>query len=424
MHCGVIVGAGLRSKNQLNGWQQGLWEAMRKESISVTMIIERYLPIWGGAEVQLHQLISRLEDRGCLVTVVTRRWHRHLPAYELEGKVRIVRLGMTGRGMIATASFVAALVSYVIVNRRKIDILHSHGAANLGALCAAMARLLRLTNVSKVATAGKISKLLHSHLGRLILSIFRRSDAIVAMTDEIVSELAMIKSGCGRIARIPNGVDPERFSLAGNDERLRFRRELDLGDYSKIVLFTGRLVYRKGLDILLAAWEQAVQHLPDTYLLILGSGLDQTDSVELAMREYVARNHIRQLIFLGESTQPELFTAVADCFVFSSRQEGFPNALLEAMAAGLPVVAANIGGVAPLVKDGVTGILFTPENSRDCAEKLVALLSDYENARRIGNAGRAFVTSHFSFDSVAEQYTTLYRELLVAKGFSKTGAVS
>jgi glycosyltransferase involved in cell wall biosynthesis len=397
---------------------------MRKESISVTMIIERYLPIWGGAEVQLHQLISRLEDRGCLVTVVTRRWHHHLPASEQQGKTRIVRLGMTGRGMFATASFVAALVSYVIVNRSKIDILHSHGAAKLGALCAAMARLLHLTNVSKVATAGKISQLLHSPLGRLILSMFRRSDAIVAMTDEIVSELTMIKSGCGRVARIPNGVDPVRFSLAGNDERWRFRRELDLGANSKIVLFAGRLVYRKGLDILLAAWERAVPSLPDTYLLILGSGADQADSVELVMREYVARNQIHQVLFVGESTQPEHFTAIADCFVFPSRQEGFPNALLEGMAAGLPVVAANIGGVAPLIKDGVTGILFTPENSRDCAEKLVALLSDHESAQRIGNAGRAFVTSHFSFDSVAEQYTTLYRELLVAKGFSKTGAVS
>ena len=383
----------------------------RGADVRVAMVIERYLPIWGGAENQLHQLIPRLNAKNCRITVVTRRWRQSLLPQEKLDQVSVVRLGISGTGKLSTAWFVIALMSYIIRHRGQIDILHSHGAANLGALCALLARSLGMKNVCKIATAGKISALSRSNFGKLILLFLKKSDAIVVMTDEIKKEVETLGAMQVNLIEIPNGVDPDRFSVADSKERARFRRDLGIRESAKLVLFCGRLVQRKGLDVLLGAWSTVVAKVPEAYLLILGSGTNQPDSVENEMKRYVREQQLPQVIFLGETPHPEYFLAAVDCFSFPSRKEGFPNALLEAMAASLPVVAANIGGVRPLVKDGVTGMLFIPEDQGHCAQKLVTVLTDQQLAEKIGKAGQNFVTEYFSFETVSQQYGALYDEI-------------
>ena len=102
-----------------------------------------------------------------------------------------------------------------------------------------------------------------------------------------------------------------------------------------------------------------------------------------------------------------------------SRAEGLPNAVLEYMAAGLPVIASRVGGNAELVQDGVTGILVPPEDSAALSAALLKLLSEPSLARRLAQAGHEFTVRNFSFERLVQEVDALYTELLSDKGRSR-----
>lgn len=106
-------------------------------------------------------------------------------------------------------------------------------------------------------------------------------------------------------------------------------------------------------------------------MYLLGSGADQPDSVEHEMRGRVRDNAIPNIVFVGDTARPEDYLGVADLFLFPSRREGFPNAVLEAMSAGAAVIASNIGGCADLIRSGETGILVEPDVLRPLRSSLM-----------------------------------------------------
>jgi glycosyltransferase involved in cell wall biosynthesis len=376
------------------------------------MVTERYLPIWGGAENQLKQLIPRLTERGCEVSVVTRRFHSNWPVREhLEG-VQVVRLGVPGTGTFKTLLFTVSLLMYIIRNRRMIDIMHSHGAVNMGALCSWLGRLLGMKNVAKIASAGRIPRFSHGWLKRIVLKSFQRSSAIISMTEEIDGELAAESTPPATIKRITNGVDADRFCKSGREIREVWRREHGLSTNSQVILFSSRLVFGKGLDILLQAWPRvAIQH-PQARLLIVGDGSDQHDSIEVEMKQKVRDEFLERVTFLGAVSDPEKYLGIADVFVFPSRQEGFPNALMEALSSGLAVLASDIGGVRPLIDHNRTGILFASGSSDDLAGKLLALLPDAVAIERLGVEARNEMIEKYSFGKIADEYVNLYDHVI------------
>ena len=106
--------------------------------------------------------MPHLGKRGCDIYVVTRRWHSHLPVREMIDGVEVVRLGIPGTGPVPTIIFIQSLIVHIVRNRRQIDILHSHGAVKMGALCAILAKLLGLKNVAKIASADRVPRLANS----------------------------------------------------------------------------------------------------------------------------------------------------------------------------------------------------------------------------------------------------------------------
>lgn len=379
--------------------------------MNVLMVIERYIPIWGGAENQLRQLIPHLENCGCKIKVVTRRWHKHLHEKEVIDGVEVARIGIPGTGIFSTVIFIHSLIIYIIKNHNKIDFLHSHGAVNMGALCSLMAMIFNFSNVAKIATAGKVLDLRNKFSGRLILWFLKRSDAIIAMTEEIEQELKAIGTPIEKIFKITNGVDTKRFRPSDKIERDNWRNYHGVSENRRIVLFSSRLVYRKGLDILFAAWPEINESCPDTILMILGSGKGQPDSVEKEIRAFVSDNQIKNVIFLGESDYPEYVLGAADVFIFPSRKEGFPNALMEAMASNLPVIASKIGGNVDLVVDNETGLLFEPENHNQLADLAKDLFASQNTMEKLGNAARKSMIEMYDFPSIAGRYRDLYAGL-------------
>jgi len=382
-----------------------------RPAMKVWMVTERYIPIWGGAENQLRQLIPHLVNNGVEVEVITRRWHVWMARKDVVDTIAVRRLGVPGTSVFSTIVFIASLLFHLLFASRNVQVFHSHGAVRIGALCALAARITGKKNVAKIATAGRIPQLAKSKIGRLIIKLFLQSDAIICMTDEIERELQEVSSSRDKLFRICNAVDCERFTAYPATCRQDFLRQHSVQEKSLLVVFCSRLVFRKGLDILLTAWPEVLKRYPSMYLVVVGSGDDQQDSIESAMREKVASEEIQHVLFLGETPEPEKYLGVADIFVFPSRQEGFPNALMEALATGLPTVASRIGGVLPMIDDGQNGLLFESDNAQDLAEKIYCLAGNDRLRRLLGEEARRVMRIKYSFEKIAGEYSALYHTI-------------
>lgn len=376
------------------------------------MITERYFPIWGGAENQLQQLIPYLVRHGCRVEVVTRRWKKEMLKREIVNGTYVSRLGFPGNGHFSAIVFTVNLVLYLLIHDRRADIIHSHGAVAMGAVGSLIARITGISNIAKIATAGRILKLQKKISGRLILAIFKRSDSIICMTDEIQKELETIDLQVKSIYRITNAVDGGRFRPFPEEQRKAWRIERGFLPTTPIILFSGRLVPRKGLDVLLEAWLKVIKFNLQAQLIVLGSGNGQPDSIETQIRIKAAQEGIVNINFEGETNSPESYLGVADIFAFPSIKEGFPNALLEAMASGVVTISSKIGGVVDLINDGKTGLLFPPGDDKVLADNILYLLKNPKIRSDIGLRARKHVLEHYPFGKIAKQYLETYQNIL------------
>jgi glycosyltransferase involved in cell wall biosynthesis len=197
---------------------------------------------------------------------------------------------------------------------------------------------------------------------------------------------------------IRNGIDPADFQ-AGGDHSGRRR-----------LVTVGRLQAPKDAVTLVRAL--AALRGPPFEAVFVGDGPDR-----LAVEEEVRRLGLESAVeFLGERDDVPELLGKADVFVLSSHSEGLPISILEAMAAGLPVVASNVGGVPEVVVDGHTGLLVPPGDPQSLAEAIERLLEDPALSRRLGEAGQLRVAEHFSLAAVQQAHLELYRRVLASRG--------
>jgi glycosyltransferase involved in cell wall biosynthesis len=204
---------------------------------------------------------------------------------------------------------------------------------------------------------------------------------------------------------IPNGVDPARFVTAAPCDWTR----LGLPPESVVLLGIGRLEPQKGFDDLLAALPPVLSTFAPVQVVIVGDGPDrgrlEQQTAELGLAERVR--------FVGRRT--DVPSLLAGCYglVLPSRWEGMPNVVLEAMAAGKPVVATQVEGVAELVQDGVTGWLSPPRDPEGLTRGLSLLLQDPERATAMGRESQHHVEKQFTSSQMVARYAALYREVLL-----------
>jgi phosphatidylinositol alpha-mannosyltransferase len=203
----------------------------------------------------------------------------------------------------------------------------------------------------------------------------------------------------GEYRIIPNGVDLEAFQTAEPYEELR--------DGTLNILFVGRLEERKGLTHLLQAYHRLRKRKVDARLLVIGSGPKLRE-----YKRFVGLRGIRDVEFLGRVSdeQKVRYFASADIYCApNTGQESFGIVLLEAMAAGVPIVASDIHGFKRVVERNVQGILVEPRNPRALAAALYALARDPDLRHEMGEAGRSRAPE-FSWDRVTERIVDFYYE--------------
>ncbi len=249
-------------------------------------------------------------------------------------------------------------------------------------------------------------------------AIAQNSDKIVTVSYSMQEDL--IKHGwqASKISVVWNGVDPDRYNPVNvqKQDALAIRQKYGISDDSNMLLFVGRLTWVKGVRNLLQAMPLVLKEYPNTKLVILGKGEEQTDVVETAERLNMRDNIIYRFDFVSESERILHYSA-ADVCVFPSTYEPFGIVSLEAMAMEKPVVVGAHGVVGfkeQVVNGGTdqTGVHINGQDPSDIAWGIKETLRNPQKAKNWGENGRRRVLEYFTWQKVAEQTVKIYESLL------------
>jgi len=206
---------------------------------------------------------------------------------------------------------------------------------------------------------------------------------------------------------IYNAVDVDKIrQITGRCDKEQMREKLQVTG-KKVIGFVGRLRHEKGLDILLDAMPHVLKSHPDVALLVVGDGPDG----ERLKRRAEDLKLGTQVRWLGQKSPEEVYRLYGIMAVLAvpSRFEGFGLVAAEAMAAGLPVVGTNVGGLAEVVEDGVTGILVPPGDSQTLATAITELLDKHDKAKQMGEKGLQRVREMFSMEKFSQAMLAAYQ---------------
>jgi phosphatidylinositol alpha-1,6-mannosyltransferase len=295
------------------------------------------------------------------------------------------------------------------VARGRYDLVHAHWLLPQGLVSTAVPR-----GVPVVATAhgGDVFGLQGRGLARAKRLALVRADAVTANSSFTEAALRRLAPDLGEVARIPMGVDT---APPDADEVASLRAGHRRGD-GPLVVYAGRLVEEKGVDDLLRAVAELAARRPDTTALVLGDGQDR-----VALEQLAADLGVAGRVAFGGWAAPSTVAAAlaaADVVAAPSRQgpDGWVEAqgltVVEAMAAGTPVVATRSGGVGDAVVDGDTGLLVDERSPDQLADAIERLATDRALAARVVERGRRVAEERFSRRTTAEAFSALFERVL------------
>jgi glycosyltransferase involved in cell wall biosynthesis len=360
----------------------------------------------GGTQRHLQQVLRLLDPSRFAARVYTLR-----PGGEVEAELQAAGIPVTslavGRHLTTPRAAKAMLQTARALRIDGVQVVHGYQwrPALVGTIIGHLARTPLVLASKRSLTGGDARARLAWHM------IGRSVDTLVVNAEALRTE----SEGHGVSARwdvIPSGVDVDRFASQPPACEAKARLGLDPG--RPVFGTVGRLEERKGHEQLLHAARTvlALSNGLRPQLLIVGDGPLQArlaqQTNDLGMTESVH--------FTGGLADVRLPLAAMDVFVLPSHAEGMSNALLEAMAAGRPVVATAVGGTNEVLDGEHTGVLVPADNAAAMAEAVLALFSDRPRAERLAAAGQRRVIEHFSARAMVARLERLYEERLAARG--------
>lgn len=215
-----------------------------------------------------------------------------------------------------------------------------------------------------------------------------------------------------RVVTIYNGVDMVKF-LSPNGAA-RIRASLGLTEASPIITTVANIRHVKGIDVFIRAAALVSQEFPKAVFLVVGEVLEKQHCRDL--RQLTSDLGLLDNVkFLGPSKEIPSLLKLSDVFCLTSRSEGFSNALVEAMACGLPCVATRVGGNGEAIEDNVNGFLVPPEDPQTVAHRILTLLRQPETARAMGRAAQTTVQQQFTTEAMIRQLVSVYDDLIQSK---------
>lgn len=350
----------------------------------IVMLSTFFTPFRSGAEAMVEEVAMKLADRYD-ITIVTAKLSLALPRHGRVSNVTIRRVGLG----LPIDKWLFPFLATLSVLRRNPQLVHavleSYAGFTLVILRFLRPSLKRLLTLQSTNTS-------------LFLGLIHRSaHAITAISSFLI--LRARNYNRNDVIYIPNGISLQMIQESAK----RFQR------VHGRILFVGRLEQMKGVDTLLEAF--AALNNPTATLMIVGDGSKRSEleklATELRIRERVT--------FEGYVAPPKIFELYAQSEVFAglSRSEALGNVFLEAQAAGLVVVASNVGGIPEIVKDGLTGLLVSPDDPKGAAFALKKVLEDTILRQRLIEKSQEDL-AQFDWSAISKRYDAVYQKLLTA----------
>jgi glycosyltransferase involved in cell wall biosynthesis len=367
----------------------------------------------GGAETHLARVLPRLAKLSFQPTVYTLTHPGKLAPLLEAASVEVfappfaLRLrGWPRLARQAALALLGPLALSLLILRRQPDILHFFLPVPyvLGGWCSLLTgkriRVMSRRGLNRYQAGFPL-------LARLEKWLHPRMDAVLGNSRAVVEELAAEGAPRERLGLLYNGIDLEAFADAA--ARAATRAVLGVDEDAPLLLCVANLLPYKGHADLLQALSAIQADLPANWRLAL-AGRD--DGIGAQLRELTQELGLAErILWLGERGDiPALYLA-SDIGVLCSHEEGFSNSLLEGMAAGVAMIATDVGGNAEAVIDGVTGLVVPPRNPSALSQAILRLASDAGLRKRMGAAGRRRVAERFSLEACVARYARLYQAL-------------
>ncbi len=380
------------------------------------MVSLAFYPAYSGAGIQAWRLCQKLIQKGVQINVLAENTDKSIQS-ETIGEIPVWRLPERGHGRIGALSFALRMFRFLIKERGNYDLLHIHGAYWYSQVVILACKLLRKKSIVKMSMLGDDDPLSirdKQLFGRLGFRLLGLADRIISTSRELSDSYHRSMLPIDKLMEIPNGVDIEQFGPVSSQEKRKIRKNLGLPLDGIIVTFTGEICYRKGIDLLIRAWDEVAREYPSARLLLVGPNNDNLEDpyVRSLHHQINELNLADKVLFTGRVNNINQYLQSSDVFAFPSRREGMPNAVLEAMGCRLPCVAMETSCVSDIITDGVNGLIFESENSQQLAQHILHLIREPAFRHQLGNAAWKTIVNKFSLDSVSERYLKLYEELL------------
>ena len=377
----------------------------------ILMYTAYFAPEYSGAALQSLTLAKELRRRGHAVEFITNRWPGLPDEAEVDGfRVRRVE---PGRGVKhRELRLWWNMARYVGRRRRDFDIMHSHGAYFTNAFVGPLSRWFGLRSVIKASLAhDDVLGLGQGLVGKVHKAMLSRIDACVGISRDLVDEFNAGGLPPGQIHFIPNGVDTDRFRRSTPEDARAARLASGLPVDRRILLFVGVLDQRKNILWLAEHWMAHKGFGTGALLLAVGPQArdDKDGSLRNRLRE-LALAHPEHFALHDCRADVTAYYRCADVLVLPSAREGLPNVVLEAMACGLPSVAARASGSRELIVEGQTGLTFEPDDDIDLGRAIRQALSSCSAA--MGDSAWRRAQDHYSISAIADRYQALYAQLL------------
>lgn len=371
--------------------------------MKLLQIAPRYYPSLGGVEETVKQLSERLvKDFGYDVTVLTSNIDSD-HTREVNG-VTVARHGILPVWKQGPFSPLTPGLAWSLW-RERADLWHLHANKRFTTDMAALMDLILKKPFVFSPYAGMfgtswLGRLHNQTIGRLAFGA--RTVVVISEFEKKLIEKAGVKARDFQV--VPVGVDVSEFSLPPQKILQRWGLEK-----KKVILFVGRLSAHKGADTLIKALPTIVKKIPEARLLIVGPDFGEKTTFQQLVRELGLEEKV---VFAGALSREELVSAYQEASVFClpSRNEAFGIVMVEAFAAGTPVVAARNSALTEIVTDSETGLLFETEDDHDLASKITTVLIDSHLAQSLVNNASLEVAEKYNWDKIVIRLDQIYHE--------------
>lgn len=383
-------------------------EGMPVKRIKVVDLVEA-LVVSGPAKNTLRFAVDRRERVELSIVTFIRSAAGNFEAASQNEFVSVARdLGIRVEMVRESGPFDLSVLGKLrrIVESQNVDIVQTHGIKSHFLVSLFPRRNFRWIAYHHGYTSENLKMQFYRQFDRWSL---KRSDLVVTVCDEFAKGLARQGVSRERVFVVHNSVKTDRnhCETKSRDEvNQRWKKSPD----EMVVLAVGRLSTEKGHRYLIDAVSQMVRKKPDLKMQVLIAGMGPADS---ELKEQVSKNGLHERVKLvGHCPDVSEIFSIADLFVLPSLSEGSPNVLLESMAAKVPIVATNVGGVPEHVSHGETAILVPPADSESLANAMTELLSNRARAARLASAAFDKARLMFSAAKYDERILNIYARLV------------